>query len=386
MCAAPGSGSPTETVPADRDAAHAVILRDEHGYCAHPHLIRSNGELLVVCNWAPRRPFVLHPPEDPLYLNLLLRSPDEGRTWHAPVVAPAYGWSGVECAGLTDLGASRVMLNQWQFDWLTLDAARIRADQTGITYPERLLSAHLASAEHEPAGQDLAQAERTMPWARAPGRSWVHRSEDGGRTWGASTMLDTAPFVGGYGMRGGVVLDDGTVVLPLCDIPDFRRVFVVRSTDGGAIWAPAISAASLPGRWFEEPAPLLLRSGRLLLLLRENASRTLWRTWSDDGGLTWADPEPTGIDGYPAHLTHLSDGRVLCTYGFRRIPYAIRAVLSDDDGASWTTTPTEIRLDLPSRDLGYPCTLPAADGLITVYYARQEDGCTCLCSTRWAVG
>ena len=57
-----------------------------------------------VCNWAPRRPFVLHPPEDPLYLNLLLRSADEGRTWSAPVVAPAYGWSGVECAGLTDSG------------------------------------------------------------------------------------------------------------------------------------------------------------------------------------------------------------------------------------------------------------------------------------------
>ena len=30
--------------------------------------------------------------------------------------------------------------------------------------------------------------------------------------------------------------------------------------------------------------------------------------------------------------------------------------------------------------------MEAADGLITVYYARQEDGCTCLCSTRWAVG
>ena len=101
MCAARGSGSPTEAVPAAADAAHSVVLRDEHGYCAHPHLIRCDGELLVVCNWAPRRRFVLHPPEDPLYLNLLLRSPDEGRSWSAPVVAPAYGWNGVECAGLT---------------------------------------------------------------------------------------------------------------------------------------------------------------------------------------------------------------------------------------------------------------------------------------------
>ena len=180
---------------------------------------------------------------------------------------------------------------------------------------------------------------------------------------GPSTMLDTTPFVGGYGMRGGVVLDDGTVVLPLCDIPEYRRVFVVRSTDGGAIWSTAISAASLPGRWFEEPAPLLLRSGRLLLLLRENASRTLWRTWSDDGGLTWADPEPTGIDGYPLTSPTCPTAASCALTASAGSPYAIRAVLSDDDGASWTTTPTEIRLDLPSRDLGYPCTLPAADGL-----------------------
>ena len=73
---------------------------------------------------------------------------------------------------------------------------------------------------------------------------------------GASTALDTAPFVGGYGMRGGVVLDDGTVVLPLCDVPDYRRVFVVRSEDGGTTWSAAIGVASLPGRWFEEPAPV----------------------------------------------------------------------------------------------------------------------------------
>ena len=50
-----------------------------------------------------------------MYLNLLLRSADEGLTWSAPVVVPDYGWSGVECAGLTDLGRGRVMLNQWRF-------------------------------------------------------------------------------------------------------------------------------------------------------------------------------------------------------------------------------------------------------------------------------
>lgn len=383
MSAARGSGLPTEATLGAAVVEHSIILRDEHGYCAHPHLVRCGDELVAVCNWAPRRRLVLHPPEDPLYLNLLLRSADEGRTWGAPVVAPAYGWNGVECAGLTDLGGGHLLLNQWRFDWLTLAAARARHDQTGIAYPERLLAAHLASAEHEPAGVTVADAERLMPWARAPGEAWAHRSEDGGRTWGDGTVLDTAPFRGGYGMRGGVVLPDGMVVLPLCDVPEYRRVYVLRSVDGGTSWAAPIGVADLPGRWFEEPAPLLLPSGRILLLLRENASRSLWRSWSDDGGLTWAVPEPTGIDGYPGHLTLLPDGRILCTYGFRRPPYAIRAVLSDDQGASWTAQPIAIRSDLPNRDLGYPCTVSAGEGLVSVYYARDSTGCTCIQATRW---
>ena len=366
------------------DVDHAIVLRDEHGYCAHPHLVRCGEEPLVVCNWVPRRRFVLHPPEDPLYLNLMLRSADEGRSWSAPVVAPAYGWNGVECAGLTDLGGGRLLLNQWRFDWLTLDAARARGDRTGIAFPAQLLGAHLASAEHEDAGLDPSRAEQLMPWARAPGRTWLHRSDDGGRTWSASSELDTRPFVGGYGMRGGVVLPDGTVVLPLCDVPEYRRVFVLRSEDGGVSWSPAVPVADVPGRCFEEPAPLLLPSGRILMLLRENTSRTLWQSWSDDGGRSWAEPTPTGIDGYPAHLCPLPDGRILCTYGFRRPPFAIRAALSADGGRSWTSQEQfEIVSGLSGRDMGYPCTLVTASALLTVYYARARDGCTCILSAAW---
>jgi BNR repeat-like domain len=363
-------------------AEHHLVLRDEHGYLAHPHLIRTASELLLVCNWAPRRPFVLHPPEDPLYLNQLLRSADDGRTWSTPAVAPAYGWNGVECAGLTHLGQGRVLLNQWRFDWLTLPAALALADRSGITFPDQLVAAHLASSEHEGAGLTAAAAERLLPWARRSGRSWVHRSEDGGRTWAHSGEVDTRPFIGGYGMRGGTVLPDGAVVLPLCDIPDYRRVFAVRSEDGGLTWSAAVPIAALADRWFEEPAPLLLRSGRLLVLLRENRSKSLWQTWSDDGGRSWAEPAPAGIDGYPAHLCHLPDGRLLCTYGLRRPPYAIRAALSADDGVSWPED-MEIRSGLPSRDLGYPCTVIAGGGLLTVYYARDEHGSTCIFATAW---
>lgn len=365
-------------------AEHRPVLRDEHGYIAHPHLIRLRDELLLVCNWAPRRRFVLHPPEDPLYLNLLLRSGDGGRSWSAPVVAPAYGWNGVECAGLTDLGGGRVLLNQWRFDWLTLDAALGRPDAAVLAFPEQLVAAHLASSEHEDSGLSVATARQLLPWVRGAGRTWLHRSEDGGRTWAHSLQIDTGPFAGGYGMRGGVVLPDGAIILPLGDVPAYRRVFALRSEDGGSTWSPAVPLAALPDRLFEEPAPLLLRSGRLLVLLRENRSKSLWQTWSDDGGLSWAEPQPTGIDGYPAHLLQLPDGTLVCTYGFRRPPYAIRAALSTSQGAHWTTrAPIEIRAGLPGRDLGYPCTVRREDDLLTLYYARDGEGITGLHATSW---
>src|ERR671938_1946560 len=75
-------------VKAVRDAEHRVLHRDPHGYCAHPHLVRCGGELLVVFNWSPRRAFVLHPPQEPLVHNLLICSADDGATWSAPVLVP----------------------------------------------------------------------------------------------------------------------------------------------------------------------------------------------------------------------------------------------------------------------------------------------------------
>ena len=188
-------------------------------------------------------------------------------------------------------------------------------------------------------------------------------------------------------MRGAVELDDGTLVLPLSDVPHYQRVFVVRSMDGGHSWGSPIPAAEMEGCFFEEPAPLLLPSGRILLGLRDNASRSIMTTRSDDGGLSWSPAEPTGIDGYPAHLLRLADGRLLCTYGFRKPPFAIRAVLSEDDGVSWQATrPISIRAGLPNKNLGYPCTLQLPDGdLVTIYYAEDNAGTTGIWASAWSL-
>jgi hypothetical protein len=363
---------------------HRPILLDEHRYVAHPHMaVLPDGTWLLVANRAPRRVVTMHPPQDPEFTNVILRSADEGETWSAPVVVPAYGVTGTECAGLTVLPDGAVLLNQWQFHWFSHEDREAAKREPGYCPPSELKAGLLGSTE---IGSDLIAdmpAERLMPWARGGGTTLVHRSEDGGRTFPQTAVVETAPFSGGYGMRGGLVLPDGEILLPLSDIPRYERVFVVRSRDGGRTWGRPDLVAALRGCEFEEPAPLLLPGGNILLLLRDNGSRTLFSVRSADGGRTWSVPRPTGMASYPAHLLALPDGRVAAVTGRRRPPYGIEVFVSRDGGMSFDADrPVTVRTELPNRDLGYPTAALRRDGrLFVAYYYRNASGVTGLHAT-----
>ncbi len=365
---------------------HRAIFSDPYAYSAHPHGVwLTSGEIVVVFNRAPKRAVILHPPQDPTYENVLIRSNDGGKTWSAPSVVPEYGWSGVECAGLTQLKSGRVLLNQWRFRWYPLPLARKLAASQPIDFPQKWVG-NLATLLELDSGAALARdPERLAPWARGLGGTFVHLSDDGGAIFDRTVKVDTAPFSGGYGMRGAVELSDGTLVLPFSDVPAYARIFVVRSRDGGLSWEAPILAAAAESMEFEEPAPLLLPSGRILLMLRENVARTMFTIHSDDGGATWSKPAATGIDGYPAHLLLLANGRILCTYGFRKPPFAIRAVVSGDGGNSWQPDRVmTIRDGLPNKDFGYPFTLAMpGGGLLTIYYGQGAEGVTGIHATDW---
>ncbi len=360
------------------------IYEDEHRYVAHPHLaVLASGSWLLVANRAPRRRVTMHPPQDPEFTNILMRSEDEGETWSPPIVVPAYGLVGMECAGLTPLPSGGVLLNQWRFRWYSyLDASAAAADPLACG-PEALKQGLVASTELDAAAVRTVPAVRLMPWIRGGGEVLAHLSLDDGRTFQRSTRIDPAPFSGGYGMRGGVVLSDGDVLLPLSDVPFYRRVFAVRSGDGGANWSPPEPIAEEDGLAFEEPAPIALPGGDLVMLLRENVSRSLYLVRSVDGGRSWSRPEPTGIGAYPAHLVCLGDGRLVAVAGRRTPPFAIEAFVSVDGGRSFgSDRALTIRADLPNRDLGYPTAAVRSDGrLFVAYYYRDLRGVTGLHAT-----
>lgn len=285
-------------VNSGRGVEHLVLHRDPYVYSAHPHLaVAGKDNWLLVFTQSRRRAGVLHPPQDPLYRNMLMRSADEGRTWSTPSVVPDFGWEGVECAGLTVLESGTILLNQWQFEWHTLPHAQAHLPGSYVG-PERLVGAEAMAAELADWTPDPGALAAHFPWARCGGQTWIHRSYDGGATFSGSAPVDTAPFSGGYGMRGGVEVDDA-ILLPLSDVPNYAAVFTIRSLDGGDTWSKPRLVAGEKGHAFEEPAPLILRSGRILIMLRDNITRILHIVASEDGGSSWSKPESTGFPTIP---------------------------------------------------------------------------------------
>jgi hypothetical protein len=140
---------------------------------------------------------------------------------------------------------------------------------------------------------------------------------------------------------------------------------------------------------FGETALVETADGLIIAMMRPDPDRSghLWQSVSEDGGKTWSAPLKTPMWGYPAHLLALRDGRVLCTYGYRRAPMGIRACLSPDGGRVWAIEQEFVlRADgkRSGSDLGYPLTMELADGtLATVYYFTCGDGVTHIAATRW---
>jgi BNR repeat-like domain len=371
-----------------RAAEHSILHKDPSAYCAHPQIVvAGNGDWLVVFNRGPRRPLVLHPPEDPQFQNVIIRSRDRGRSWSALRIVPSDAYSGTECAALTLLHDGSIMLHQWQFTWHPLMRARKLPDQSSLTYPDRFMRGWLDSPEHETSAYRNTAPEQLAPWVRGPGRTFAHFSGDHGTSFTRTIEIDTAPFSGGYGMRSALQLPDGEIILPLSDVPHYRTVFVVTSSDNGRAWQKPRLIAQQPGSEFEEPSILRASSGKIIMVLRDNGTRRLHQVHSLDDGVSWSAPRMLPIEGYPADLLDLGGDGLLMTYGWRLPDFGIRAVRSQDEGQTWQIDEViRIRGGLPGKNLGYPVTIDAGDGsLLTVYYGEDTDGVTCVMATRWRV-
>ena len=164
--------------------------------------------------------------------------------------------------------------------------------------------------------------------------------------------------------------------------------FVLWSNDRGDTWhyygTMAIDPANIID--YAEPGILRLEDGRLLSMLRihhnprcDPPGGYLYQTISEDGGATWSQPRKTELWGYPADLINLSDGRVLCTYGYRMYPNpGIRGCISED-GTTWELKNEFVIKAIPDlppelMHIGYPSSVRSDDGtILTAYHVWAQE-------------
>jgi len=203
-------------------------------------------------------------------------------------------------------------------------------------------------------------------------------SADEGRSWSAPVQINDTGTLGHICQRGdtALVLSTGRILVPVYGVfGGMCASFAYYSDDGGDSWRRSRGEMSIKFtdgphvvgfHNFEEPAVAELREGRLLCLGRTNTGR-LWQAFSEDGGVTWSEPEPTELaSSYsPASLKTIpSTGDLLCVwnqaapeeipYGFGRM--RMSCAVSKDDGKTWghfqnlDSLDDRVRIEPPALD------------------------------------
>jgi hypothetical protein len=242
---------------------------------------------------------------------------------------------------------------------------------------------------------DWTWSYRLMSWLG----TYVVRSTDGGATWSDPIPVNARPLkhagcrLGCWPMPGGELLmgvygrirgygEEGE--------NEATRSALLRSDDGGYNWeyfsTLAYDAASIVD--FEEPAIVRLVDARIVCMLRTHVNpsgdaKNMALVVSEDDGFSWSQPRFTNVWGYPAEFATLPDGRVLMIYGYRRPPYGVRGIVSDD-GLHWDVADEFVireggvphdHLEYPGlyQHIGYPSVVLPGDGSVLAMYHEYTD-------------
>lgn len=365
--------------------ARAVVHKAANHYCNQAFVIQSrSGDVICVFN---EERGLAH--ADNGYTSLI-RSVDGGKSWDPAsyqVVLPATDLLGNWDSAITQLADGSLMINLCQTGFF----------RRGMQW----------EAPQYDAGEFLT----VKTWLG----TYVLRSSDDGHTWGEPIPVNTTPMRMGSTRVAVMPLPDGSLLLPLYGRMDgafygmrehtgeYMRAYFVRSDDGGQNWEYFSTIAYDPAHivGYAEPAPLLLKDGRIAVFLRVHHRPTqrpdnIYLVVSEDGGYTFGPPKRLSLWGYPCQLLNLTDGRVLMTYGYRRNEFGVKACVSED-GVTWDTASAFSLHEGgqgPSWErtwwhTGYPSTAQLADGsLLTTYhlFSQEDRPVQYIESVHWNIG
>lgn len=215
--------------------------------------------------------------------------------------------------------------------------------------------------------------------------SWFYVSEDRAATWrGPFTFPD-------FGQPGIAARTDWVALGPrhalfLLSAAKTNgregRVLCAETTDGGLSFHLKSWVGPEPEGYAIMPSTVRLSGDSLLTAVRYHGGKDSARPWgwidlyrSDDLGGAWRFTgtvvQRTGAGGNPPAMIRLRDRRIVLVTGNRDRPSSMRALLSADDGATWSDE-TVLRSGGGDSDMGYPRVVERADGkLVTAYYWNE---------------
>ena len=377
------------------DVRHIKLCYSKERYCGHPLQCGiynfGNGELAVSHNHAPCRykesDDVIHSATRGYQSRakiLLQRSTDDGETW--PRDNDVVVWD------------ESLPLEEKRSILYRADEPGVAREQIDLNSPEAAVYFTLAAT-----GPEDADGERIR-------ESFAFRSADRGRTWETvPTRVPPPPgcsavYVGGYRL---VKCPDGTLLVSSASMlaqggyPERLVATVYGSDDSGLSWEYLAEVARDPMgvASIAYNNMILLPSGRLqyYMLSIGGLRHAIQMAYSDDGGYSWSEPKPIVAWGQSPWVAHsgryawlgarrqgvhyrspwplrLNDGRIVVLFARRKRPFGIGLIVSEDDGASWSSE-TVIRADASDWDLGYHVSTQLDDGRIfTAYYYMEDDG------------
>ncbi len=226
-------------------------------------------------------------------------------------------------------------------------------------------------------------------------------SYDCGVTYGE---LHKSPVTSPHGpveLKNGKILWVGRITEPDRDtVGDYVAAYYIDPKTGSSEYVGRIDDIYDEGEKMIscEAHTVELDDGTLLCQMRVQSCNdvrlqrlfSVYQTESTNGGRSWTSPvillDKKG--GYPPFLFKHSSGVLISVYSRTRAkePYGVLAMISTDNGKSWSTEHPICTLDGAWRDLGYPSTVELNDGsLITVFYSKSSDGSSVILQQKWRI-
>lgn len=339
----------------------------------------QNGDLVVIFN---EMRGLFHLDFDSI---ALVRSTDNGRTWDPKTkvsVWPCTHHFGSDTPSIEQLSDGTLLVNFLMTTFV---------EQKGIL-------------------EDFGPQSERLFHTRELDGAWLTKSTDNGYSWEPAYKASTAPLRWGQPKDQVVELPNGSLLMAVQaqkiarnyqEDVETSRCSLLRSDNQGLDWEHYSTIAYDPAGIisFEEPALGRTADGKVIAMLRtkhqpRDRHQKLWIAYSDNEGESWSQPKPTELWGYPADLTLLQDGRMLCTYSYRRDPWGVRACISND-GITWKEEDIivlrEGGIAPPSKidwywHIGYPTTVQLNDGtLFTVFHewTQEEPHLQYVLAVRW---